>query len=790
MCDTTSKPDALVSHTSLTPVDKSQRIYPNARALLHVVMLLVLLLITTCFSSPAQAARPLPVKDVQAAMSTIKTRYIAQLLAEPADFAQATQLAASLKNDGSWAALNYKDLSRTGYENARHLVWLRVMALAYRKAAADDPQRAFYRAATFEALNHWLKHDYIAENWWLNDIGNPRRLTDTLLLLDDEISDAQRATAVRLCARANLQSEGARPGGDIVQIAQIMTKWAVLSNDAHTMQLAAATISKDVHLTTGRGMQYDHSFHHRTDKVIQTTGYGRGFIEAVANFAAMAANTVFEVPQDKLKLLIDEELDGTRWIMAFGRIPSPASMNRNISRPAGMNPWTSQTPLNLLAATDYRRDELENLAKVRQGQAAPAWSGNRYYWCSTYMAHQRQTYHAAVRMFSSRNANTEGPINLEGLKNHHLADGSCFVMRTGNEYIRIAPFMDFQKVPGTTILQKPRIHIPGLISRKGLSAFTGGVTDGQYGASAMDFISPIDPIAARKAWFFFDKQIIALGSDIRFNPQYPRPQAHKPDPDAAKYDVVTTLNQTSLQGDVIVHQNNQTALLTPGRRELANVQWVHHDHIGYVFFAPTTANLHNSGASGNWRSLNLQSDNTNDIVKGNLFTLWLNHGPSPANASYAYAIFPEISLADMQAQADKPGVKIIANTRTLQAVMLEEPQVIQAVFYEPERLAFELALPAPPAADADTNNQKQPAQEIVIRAMSRCMLMIRPQGNQLLLSVSDPTQSLRSITFDIATRISSADDKNPWQGGPITIQLPTGPMAGQSVTQAIKWPGR
>jgi chondroitin AC lyase len=44
----------------------------------------------------------------------------------------------------------------------------------------------------------------------------------------------------------------------------------------------------------------------------------------------------------------------------------------------------------------------------------------------SYFVHQRKNYFASVRMYSSRQNNVEEPYNEEGLKNHHLPDGSNF----------------------------------------------------------------------------------------------------------------------------------------------------------------------------------------------------------------------------------------------------------------------------------------------------------------------------------------------------------------------------
>ena len=87
---------------------------------------------------------------------------------------------------------------------------------------------------------------------------------------------------------------------------------------------------------------------------------------------------------------------------------------------------------------------------------------------------------------------------------HHFGDGSNFISLTGKEYFNIYPVWDWQKIPGTTVVQKPELPHWKEIAKKGLTDFVGGVSDGEYGAAAFDFASAHDPLKARKAWFFFE----------------------------------------------------------------------------------------------------------------------------------------------------------------------------------------------------------------------------------------------------------------------------------------------
>ncbi|WP_439558526.1 polysaccharide lyase family 8 super-sandwich domain-containing protein, partial [Dyadobacter sp.] len=167
---------------------------------------------------------------------------------------------------------------------------------------------------------------------------------------------------------------------------------------------------------------------------------------------------------------------------------------------------------NLLRATSYRKAKLENIVRIRKGEVKPNLTRDHYFWHSHYYTHQRPDYYASVRMHSKRAANMEQPHNEEGLKNHHYGDGSNFISQTGKEFDGIFPVWDWQKIPGTTVVQKPEVAHWKELAKPGLNDFTGGVTDQRYGAAAFDFASVHDPLKARKAWFFFDREFVSLGS--------------------------------------------------------------------------------------------------------------------------------------------------------------------------------------------------------------------------------------------------------------------------------------
>src|SRR5690606_36266903 len=136
---------------------------------------------------------------------------------------------------------------------------------------------------------------------------------------------------------------------------------------------------------------------------------------------------------------------------------------------------------NLIKVSDYRRAELEQIIAIRKGEVQPYLTWNRFCWHSEYGTHQRPAYFASVRMHSSRNHTMEQPHNEEGLKMHHVGDGSNFVPLSGQEYYDIFPVWDWQKIPGTTVVQKPVHPHWKEIAKWGLTHFVGGASDGRYG---------------------------------------------------------------------------------------------------------------------------------------------------------------------------------------------------------------------------------------------------------------------------------------------------------------------
>jgi chondroitin AC lyase len=686
-------------------------------------------------------------------LETLRKRIVDDLLQPRVNEDTIKKLIATIQSDGSWRGINYKDTSRTGFQHSIHLEHMLDLARAYKKTGNKFYQSAEVKKTLSLALDFWIAHDFICENWWWNEMGTPNWMINTLLVFDTDLTQEQRTEGSKIAGRASLTGVGARAGGDFVPITGMIVKQGLFKRNDSIVQTAFKVMADQIKITTDRGIKPDLSFHHRVDNVTSIHTYGTNYVSSFAYWTVKTKGTKYQLPEAALELLIDYYLDGISKSMAFGVYTDPGARNRDLSRKGDLAPIGTEIPENLLKSSDYRKRELEDIIKIRKGEKQPDKTWARYYWWSSYFAHQRKNFYSSVRMHSSRQKSTEEPYNEEGLKMHHLADGSNFITRTGKEYFDIFPVWDWQKIPGATIVQKTSLPHWKEIAKKGLSDFVGAVTNGEFGAAAFDFKSVHDPLKAHKAWFFFDKEYVCLGNSITSDAEFP---------------VTTTLNQCLLNKNVLVKTKTGQQTLNRGTHSLTNVNWLIHDSVGYIFPSPTSVNINNTTVTGTWRSINHQLRASEEPVQKDVFILWIDHGTKPLSAAYEYIVAPGVSVANLEKYSKKNNIVILANSAEMQAAQNDELNITEIVFYKPGSI--------------------QLGNKIVLSTGSPCIVMIKLKGKTIEeISVSEPTQKLSSLWLSVnVAGISSGNNwKSEWnkdqKTSVITIALPKAEQAGKTV---------
>ena len=128
----------------------------------------------------------------------------------------------------------------------------------------------------------------------------------------------------------------------------------------------------------------------------------------------------------------------------------------------------------------------------------------------------------------------------------------------------------------------------------------------------------------------------------------------------------------------------------------------------------------------------------------NVFSLWLEHGTHPTDATYAYTVFPAATPDQTARLAAKPEMQIIANSGRQQAVYHDRLKMLGVAFYEAGKVEF--------------------AGGRAIEVDRPCALMIR-DGR---VWVSNPANEAMTVKMRL-------------DGKDLVVELPGGDQAGSSV---------
>ena len=698
-------------------------------------------------------------------------------------------LVSTLSPMGTWPDIRYNDIANGSWSPTEHLSRVQRMALSYALPTGSDgdgtPNPNFHSAPLREALlrafDGWFTvlppgtlpapahpgnafKDTLttptSRNWWHNEIGVPLKMSAILLLLPGEITGERRERGLQILARSWVPGDmsGINTGANLSWRARVTTVRAALTGDTALLHAVIAALGGTAHITDGEGIQADYSFWQHGPQFYQL-GYGQGYSADMTELSELYRGTSFAFGPELVQTLTHLTLDGYQWAMR-GSVGDYSAMGRGIA-----NPRKDDTAdlLNIIsrllamgaprqAEIDAFRDRLQ-----KKADAAPL-IGNRAFWRSGYLSHQRAGYSVSVRVTSKYLRGGE-VINGQGMQSRYTGDGVTYLLRDGNEYRNLSPVVNFRRLPGTTGAlspQKPTMPGPYVW---GVGSFAGVVSDGMYGAAGYDYAR--DGVSARKSWFFFDDEYMCLGADI---------------------------NADSAVTDPVVTSVEQCRLIDPVTRSLsgaAGAPWVAHGNTAYLFPGASAAPIAEYGPQiGSWRDVNSDSGDKTPVTE-NVFSLFLNHGIRPTAAGYAYIVVPRIAPKNLPVYAAALPVEVLANTPNCQAVRHVGLRLTEAVFYAPGNLTVSGR---------------------TISVSHACLLLLHesPSGGatitladpgspptrdyddsrvQQFLTVANPSQPAETILVEIAApRPGVAKKSRPAR---LSFTMPTGMEAGQSVSKTL-----
>lgn len=592
-------------------------------------------------------------------------------------------------------------------------------------------------------------------NWWFWEIGGPKSLLINSMILYDLMPAQQRAqhlaTVQRWCPDPDnrvavvLKETGANRADKVTIVAYhgIVAKNATklaMARDGLSDKSGNGANSLFKYVTSGDGFYRDGSFIQH-GYIPYTGSYGVVLLGNVASIFSLLKGSTWAVTDPAASLIYDSVnasfspvvKDGLMMDTVRGR---GVSRQMSTDRNSGQDTIASVIELAKGAPDSYAAG-FKQLAKgwLQRGNPSTFYSvvsparavaakallsdssvsaanqlvGSFVFPNMDRVVHRRPDWSFAVSMNSKRIA----PIEWGNGENKHgwyQGDGMTYLYNSDlaqfNDNFR--PTVTSYRLPGITVDTRPREDLTSAMTYpRSNVAFVGGTAlENRYTAAAMDFAPTQTSITlrAKKSWFLFDDVVVALGAGIT---------------STDGRTIETVVENRNL------HQGNN-ALTT------SSSTWAHLDGTaGYVFLNGTAYKSLRETRNGTWRAIDDGGDTAGDtqVFSNNYATIWIDHGVSPANATYAYAILPGASPAVTSSWAAAPDVSVLANNESVQAVTQASSGVYLFNFWTGATVAGYTA--SGPAS-----------------------IVIRRAGDTLNLAASDPSRSTTSVTLTVPYAVS------------------------------------
>ena len=594
------------------------------------------------------------------------------------------------KPDGS-LNIDYFSEEKNYWRPIDHLKKVLVLQAAYLSKNSKYYNDSNVKKSSVLSMEYWVKNDFHCDwNNWYNNIGIGMYIPDILLTGLEGMAEKDYKWLLEKIQSTLLQNSLLRfkiyerkvneSGGNLTDQVLSTLKVAVLENDYNTMMWLKSLLEnelrpfppykgKNYHRWDAEGIKEDYSFQQH-DQLIYFGGYGEVLLSGLTRYLQYTRNTQFELNKKSLDFYADFLVEGIQFATRNGYRDISAS-GRGIAREGGAKGiWNDvkNSAKELLEyaerdkVSDLQKEKLQNLMKTRfNGEKDLGALGHRYFYESDYNVYNHTNYMATVR-HASKNTRIFEYLNGENPLAYYTGFGSTFYYVDGNEYEDIFPVYDWNKIPGTTTRQGkvPKMNQDLSYGTYGKTNSVSGVSNGKVGMSY--FKQNAREVYGNKAYFMFYDGVVCLGSGIT---------------NLLLNNVVTSINQCNLVDSVYVGQNGKDTLIEDDFK--GNADFIYHNKISYISENPVELNLE-YGKSGDFKTIDERRKSK--PIEKDLFTLQISHGKLITNKSYNYTVLLNTDINKTKKYIENPTLKIIENSKKIQAVYDENAKILQAVFHK------------------------------------------------------------------------------------------------------------
>ncbi|HFN9153919.1 TPA: polysaccharide lyase 8 family protein [Staphylococcus aureus] len=521
-------------------------------------------------------------------------------------------------------------------------------------------------------------------NWWDYEIGTPKSLTNTLILLNGDISSDEKkkyTAPIKTFAPKSdeiLSSVGkAEPakGGNLVDIAKVKLLESIIEEDKDMTKNSIDSFNKVFTYvqsnSTGKernGFYKDGSYIDHQD-VPYTGAYGVVLLEGISQMMPMIKETPFKETSQNDTIIKSWIDDGFMPLIYKGEMMD-LSRGRAISRENETSHSASVTVMKSLLRLSDAMDE-STKAKYKKIVKTSVKSDSSYkqndYLSSysdiskmkalmedstlstndltqqlkIYNDMDRVTYHnkdldfAFGLSMTSKNVARYESINNENLKGWHTGAGMSYLYNSDVKHYRdnFWATADMKRLAGTTTLdnEEPKEN------KNSDKTFVGGTKfDDQHASIGMEFENQDKTLTAKKSYFILNDKIVFLGTGIKNTDSSMNP--------------VTTIENRKANGYTLYTDDKQTT--NSDNQETNSVFLESTDtkkNIGYHFLNKSKINVKKESHTGKWSEIN-KSQKTED-KKDEYYEVTQKH--SNSDNKYGYVLYPSLSKDVFKSKASQ-----------------------------------------------------------------------------------------------------------------------------------------
>ena len=524
-----------------------------------------------------------------------------------------------------------------------------------------------------------------ALNWWDYEIGTPRALTNTLILLNGDISSDEKkkyTAPIKTFAPDSdkILSSVGKPeqakGGNLVDISKVKLLESIIEEDKDMMKNSIDSFNKvftyvqDSATDKERnGFYKDGSYIDHKD-VPYTGAYGVVLLEGISQMMPMIKETPFNDKTQNnttLKSWID---DGFLPLIYKGEMMD-LSRGRAISRENETSHSASATVMkSLLRLSDAMDDStkakykkivkssVESDSSYKQNDYLNSYSdidkmkslmtdnsiskNGLTQQLKIYNDMDRVTYHnkdldfAFGLSMTSKNVARYESINGENLKGWHTGAGMSYLYNSDVKHYRDNFWVtaDMKRLSGTTTLDNEILKDTD--DKKSSKTFVGGTkVDDQHASIGMDFENQDKTLTAKKSYFILNDKIVFLGTGIKSTGSSENP--------------ITTIENRKANEYKLYKDDIENTTSNDNTQETHSVFLESSDtkkNIGYHFLDKPKISVKKETHIGKWKDINNSQSNTQK--NDDYYEVTQTHNTS--DSKYAYVLYPGLTKSDFKSK--------------------------------------------------------------------------------------------------------------------------------------------